>query len=167
MHLRKQVSHYEIFKSFCQDRHILCEHVGYTSAGTIEFILDEKSGQFYFMEMNTRIQVEHPVTEMVTGFDLVKSQIQIAAGQPLEILQKQISMNGHAIECRINAEDFENNFMPCPGLISRFHAARRERPVDGLRPFQGGLGAERAVLFNWMAIAGGHADVVGDPVAGS
>ena len=100
----------------------LCKHVGYTNAGTIEFILDEKSGQFYFMEMNTRIQVEHPVTEMVTGFDLVKSQIQIAAGQPLEIAQNQISMNGHAIECRINAEDFENNFMPCPGLINRFHS---------------------------------------------
>ena len=100
----------------------LCKHVGYTSAGTIEFILDEKSGQFYFMEMNTRIQVEHPVTEMVTGFDLVKSQIRIAAGDPLGIAQEQIIMNGHAIECRINAEDFENGFIPCPGLITHYHS---------------------------------------------
>ena len=100
----------------------LCKHVGYTSAGTIEFILDEESGQFYFMEMNTRIQVEHPVTEMVTGFDLVKSQLRIAAGEPLGIAQEQISMNGHAIECRINAEDFENGFMPCPGLITHYRS---------------------------------------------
>ena len=100
----------------------LCKHVGYTSAGTIEFILDEASGQFYFMEMNTRIQVEHPVTEMVTGFDLVKGQLRIAAGEPLGITQEQISMNGHAIECRINAEDFENGFMPCPGLITRYRS---------------------------------------------
>lgn len=100
----------------------LCRRVGYTSAGTVEFIFDEQSGQFYFMEMNTRIQVEHPVTEMVTGFDLVKSQIQIASGEPLGIRQEQIRMNGHAIECRINAEDAENNFMPCPGLVTRFQA---------------------------------------------
>jgi len=100
----------------------LCKHVGYTNAGTIEFILDEESGQFYFMEMNTRIQVEHPVTEMVTGFDLVKSQIRIAAGDPLGIAQQQISMNGHAIECRINAEDFENGFIPCPGLITHYRS---------------------------------------------
>jgi acetyl-CoA carboxylase biotin carboxylase subunit len=100
----------------------LCKHVGYTSAGTIEFILDQDSGQFYFMEMNTRIQVEHPVTEMVTGVDLVKSQFRIAAGEPLGITQDQISMNGHAIECRINAEDFENGFAPCPGLITHYRS---------------------------------------------
>lgn len=98
----------------------ICKHVGYTSAGTIEFILDEASGNFYFMEMNTRIQVEHPVTEMVTGFDLVKCQLRIAAGEPLGITQDQIAMAGHAIECRINAEDFENDFRPCPGMIYDF-----------------------------------------------
>ena len=112
----------ELRVQFCEAAVRLCKHVGYTSAGTIEFILDEESGQFYFMEMNTRIQVEHPVTEMVTGCDLVKSQIQIAAGEPLGILQDNISVNGHAIECRINAEDFENSFMPCPGLITRFQS---------------------------------------------
>ena len=74
------------------------------------------------MEMNTGIQVEHPVTEMVTGFDLVKGQLRIAAGEPLGIAQEQISMNGHAIECRINAEDYENGFMPCPGLISHYRS---------------------------------------------
>jgi acetyl-CoA carboxylase biotin carboxylase subunit len=100
----------------------ICRHVGYTSAGTIEFILDESSGNFYFMEMNTRIQVEHPVTEMVTGFDLVKCQLRIAAGESLGISQDQISMSGHAIECRINAEDFENDFRPCPGRITDFRA---------------------------------------------
>lgn len=101
---------------------LLCKRVGYTSAGTVEFIFDEQTQQFYFMEMNTRIQVEHPVTEMVTGFDLVKSQLRIASGEPIAITQEQIRMNGHAIECRINAEDPENNFMPCPGLVSRFQA---------------------------------------------
>jgi acetyl-CoA carboxylase biotin carboxylase subunit len=100
----------------------LCRHVGYTNAGTIEFILDEESGNFYFMEMNTRIQVEHPVTEMVTGFDLVKSQIRIAAGEPIGITQEQIGIHGHAIECRINSEDYENGFMPCPGLITHFRS---------------------------------------------
>jgi acetyl-CoA carboxylase biotin carboxylase subunit len=100
----------------------LCTHVGYTSAGTIECMLDEESGEFYFMEMNTRIQVEHPVTEMVTGFDLVKAQIRIAGGAPLEVGQADIRLAGHAIECRINAEDVEQGFMPCPGLITRYHA---------------------------------------------
>lgn len=95
----------------------LCRHVGYTNAGTIEFILDQDSGHFYFMEMNTRIQVEHPVTEMVTGIDLVKAQIEIAAGMPLALSQDQIRIDGHAIECRINAEDVARNFMPSPGRI--------------------------------------------------
>ena len=101
---------------------LLCRQVGYRSAGTIEFIFDEQSGQFYFMEMNTRIQVEHPVTEMVTGVDLVKSQIRIAAGEPLGLLQQDIRMHGHAIECRINAEDPDRDFMPCPGRVTRFQA---------------------------------------------
>ncbi|MFH1457733.1 MAG: acetyl-CoA carboxylase biotin carboxylase subunit [Candidatus Omnitrophota bacterium] len=90
--------------------------VGYTSAGTIEFLLD-RNNNCYFMEMNTRIQVEHPVTEMVTGIDLIKEQIKVAAGEKLRIQQDQINLKGAAIECRINAEDFENNFMPCPGKI--------------------------------------------------
>lgn len=94
--------------------------VGYESAGTIEFLLD-KSGQFYFMEMNTRIQVEHPVTEMVTGTDLIKEQIRIAEGLELSMKQEDIKVNGHAIECRINAENPAKNFMPCPGVIENIH----------------------------------------------
>ncbi len=90
--------------------------VNYHTAGTIEFLLDQNSN-FYFMEMNTRIQVEHPVTEMVTGVDLIKEQIRMAAGEKLYLQQDQVQLKGAAIECRINAEDYENNFMPCPGRI--------------------------------------------------
>lgn len=92
----------------------------YENAGTIEFLLD-KHKNFYFMEMNTRIQVEHPVTEMVTGIDLVKEQIRIAAGEPLRIRQEDVVLRGHAIECRINAENPEKNFMPCPGTVEELH----------------------------------------------
>jgi acetyl-CoA carboxylase biotin carboxylase subunit len=90
--------------------------VDYVSAGTVEFLLDAKSN-FYFMEMNTRIQVEHPVTEMVTGLDLIREQIRIAAGEKIKLKQEDVKLRGAAIECRINAEDYENNFMPCPGKI--------------------------------------------------
>ncbi|WP_342082144.1 acetyl-CoA carboxylase biotin carboxylase subunit [Enterococcus hirae] len=90
--------------------------VNYENAGTIEFLMDE-AGEFYFMEMNTRIQVEHPVTEMVTNIDLVKKQIEIAAGQPLEIKQEDVRFSGHAIECRINAENPAFHFAPSPGTI--------------------------------------------------
>jgi len=99
--------------------------VGYTNAGTVEFLLDAK-GNFYFMEMNTRIQVEHPITEMVTGIDIVKEQILIAAGKKLKYPQGRIRMRGHAMECRINAEDPANNFMPSPGMITDYY------PPNGL-----------------------------------
>ena len=92
----------------------------YYSAGTIEFLLDQNN-EFYFMEMNTRIQVEHPVTEMVTGIDLIKEQIKIAAGEKLTIAQEDVKIQGHAIECRINAEDPDKNFMPCPGTVNYIH----------------------------------------------
>ncbi|MBU3158927.1 acetyl-CoA carboxylase biotin carboxylase subunit [Clostridium frigoris] len=94
--------------------------INYKNAGTIEFLLD-KYGKYYFMEMNTRIQVEHPITEMITGIDLVKAQIRIAAGQVLPYKQEEINIKGHAIECRINAENPAKNFMPCPGVIKSLH----------------------------------------------
>ncbi|MCI9592583.1 MAG: acetyl-CoA carboxylase biotin carboxylase subunit [Lachnospiraceae bacterium] len=94
--------------------------VHYENAGTIEFLLD-KDKTFYFMEMNTRIQVEHPVTEMVTGLDLIKEQIRVASGETLSVEQKEIKILGHAIECRINAENPSRHFMPCPGRISSIH----------------------------------------------
>lgn len=94
--------------------------VGYESAGTIEFLLD-RNKNFYFMEMNTRIQVEHPVTEMVSGVDLIKEMISIAQGNPLSVKQEDIQFRGHAMECRINAEDPEHNFRPCPGVIEQVH----------------------------------------------
>ena len=90
---------------------------GYTSCGTVEFLVD-KHKNFYFMEMNTRIQVEHPITEERTGIDIVKNQIKIAAGEELKIKQKEIEFKGHAIECRINAENPSKNFRPCPGTIT-------------------------------------------------
>jgi len=99
----------------------LARNVGYDSAGTVEFLLDE-DGSFYFMEMNTRIQVEHPVSELITGVDLMKWQISVAAGDPLTIDQDDIEIQGHAIECRINAENPARDFMPCPGRIFFFHA---------------------------------------------
>ncbi|MGA3513470.1 acetyl-CoA carboxylase biotin carboxylase subunit, partial [Lactiplantibacillus plantarum] len=95
--------------------------VNYHGAGTVEFLLD-KHGKFYFMEMNTRIQVEHPVTELVTGFDLIKEQLTVAAGQPLSFTQDDIKLNGWAIECRINAENPVKNFMPSPGKITTYLA---------------------------------------------
>ena len=96
-----------------------CIEIGYRGAGTFEFLYE--NGEFYFIEMNTRIQVEHPVTEMVTGIDLIKEQLKIAAGQPLTIKQEEIRLKGHAIECRINAED-PQTFLPAPGKIEWFHA---------------------------------------------
>ena len=100
----------------------LAKHVKYRGAGTVEFVYDEKTHQAYFLEMNTRIQVEHPVTELVTGIDLVVEQIRIAAGEPLSFRQEDVRTIGHAIECRINAEDAARNFMPGPGRIKSWVA---------------------------------------------
>ncbi len=92
--------------------------IGYLGAGTFEFLYEK--GEFFFIEMNTRVQVEHPVTEMITGFDIVKEQLRIAAGEPLSVSQEQVTFTGHAIECRLNAED-SKTFIPCPGVIEQFH----------------------------------------------
>lgn len=109
--VRKVMNHYAI---------LAAKTVGYTNAGTIEFIVSPE-GQFYFMEMNTRIQVEHGVTEMVTGADLIIEQIRVAMGEPLSFTQEDIVPRGHAIECRINAEIPEMNFMPSPGVVEHMH----------------------------------------------
>jgi acetyl-CoA carboxylase biotin carboxylase subunit len=100
---------------------LLCRRVGYRSAGTVECILDAASGEFWFMEMNTRVQVEHPVTELVTGIDIVKEQIRIAQGARLRIAQSDVGLRGHALECRINAEDPDSGFAPSPGRVRSLH----------------------------------------------
>ena len=97
-----------------------CEDMGYRGAGTVEFLYDPENQTFYFIEMNTRVQVEHPVTELITGIDIVKAQIRIAAGLPLGIRQEDVVLSGHAVECRINAEDPER-FVPSPGQITAWH----------------------------------------------
>ncbi len=95
-----------------------CREIGYRGAGTFEFLFE--NGEFYFIEMNTRVQVEHPITEMITGIDVVREQLRIAAGEPLSFHQDDIKICGHAIECRINAEN-PDNFLPCPGTITQYH----------------------------------------------
>ena len=110
----------EIRNAMNRDAVLAARTVNYTNAGTVEFILDPK-GSYYFMEMNTRIQVEHGVTEMVTGTDLIIEQIRVAMGEPLSFNQEGIQLRGHAIECRINAEIPQKNFMPSPGVVKHLH----------------------------------------------
>jgi acetyl-CoA carboxylase biotin carboxylase subunit len=111
----------ETRQAMCEAAVRLVKTAGYTNAGTVEFIVDQ-SGNFYFIEVNARIQVEHPVTEMVTGIDLIKAQIRVAAGEKLWFSQKDVQQRGAALECRINAEDPQRNFQPCPGKIERLIA---------------------------------------------
>jgi acetyl-CoA carboxylase, biotin carboxylase subunit len=112
-------------EKICQAAVTLARTIGYQNAGTVEFIFDQDTNQFYFLEMNTRIQVEHPVTEMITGVDLVAQQFLVARGVPLTIKQSDIHLRGHAIECRINAESPQHGFRPCPGRITHW------RPPQG------------------------------------
>ena len=107
-----------IREKLCSSAVALAKAVNYRGAGTLEYLYDDKSHEFYFLEMNTRIQVEHPVTEMVTGIDLVREMIRVAGGEPLRIRQDQVRISGHSIEVRINAEDPAKNFLPSPGTVS-------------------------------------------------
>ena len=110
-----------------------CIEIGYRGAGTFEFLYED--GGFYFIEMNTRVQVEHPVTEMITGIDIVKEQLRIAAGQPLSFTQEEVKFHGHSFECRINAED-PQNFLPSPGKVTTFHAPGGPGHPGGLTPLR-------------------------------
>ena len=105
-------------EKLCASAVALAKAVQYRGAGTLEYLYDERSGEFYFLEMNTRIQVEHPVTEMVTGIDLVREMIRIAGGERLRIRQEDVRLNGHSIEVRINAEDPAKGFAPNPGTVT-------------------------------------------------
>ena len=121
--------------------------VDYVGAGTVEFLVSDLDKSFYFLEMNTRLQVEHPVTELVTGFDLVREQINVAFGEKLSFTQEDVSWNGHAIECRVYAEDPENNFLPSPGKITRLRLPQG----SGVRD-DGGVyeGAEVSIYYDPM-----------------
>jgi acetyl-CoA carboxylase biotin carboxylase subunit len=108
-------------RAVCESAARLVRSANYSGAATVEFLMDGQQN-FYMLEVNTRVQVEHPVTEMITGIDIVKSTIRVAAGEKLGIRQEEVKVRGHAMECRINAEDPEKNFMPCAGKITRFEA---------------------------------------------
>jgi acetyl-CoA carboxylase biotin carboxylase subunit len=110
----------DVRAKICNAAAALARSIGYQNAGTVEFIFDNDTNEFYFLEMNTRIQVEHPVTEMITGVDLVAQQLRIARGEPLPFKQADIRFSGHAIECRVNAESPQHGFRPCPGRIARW-----------------------------------------------
>jgi len=110
----------ELREEICKAAVRIGKHIGYENAGTIEFMLDQDQGRFYFLEMNTRIQVEHPVTEMISGIDLVKEQFRVASGDSFSVSQEEVKLTGHAIECRINAESPKVGFAPCPGKITEW-----------------------------------------------
>ncbi|MCZ8542740.1 acetyl-CoA carboxylase biotin carboxylase subunit [Mesorhizobium qingshengii] len=116
----------DVRESLCDSAVALARSVGYSGAGTVEYLYDDASRDFYFIEVNTRIQVEHPATEMITGLDLVQEMLRIAGGQPLSVRQEDISIAGHAIECRINAEDPHRGFMPGPGTVETLVVPRGE-----------------------------------------
>jgi acetyl-CoA carboxylase biotin carboxylase subunit len=119
----------QLRQDICRAAVLIAKNIKYESIGTVEFILDQDSGRFYFLEMNTRIQVEHPITEQISGVDLVKEQINIAAGRPVNISQTEVRLKGHAIECRINAELAEADFRPSPGKITQW----KPPEGDGIR----------------------------------
>jgi acetyl-CoA carboxylase, biotin carboxylase subunit len=112
-------------EELCASAVALARSVGYRGAGTLEYLYDESTGEYFFIEMNTRIQVEHPVSEMITGIDIVREMIRIAAGEPLGLVQDRIRIRGHAIECRINAEDPARGFMPAPGTVTSLSVPQR------------------------------------------
>ena len=116
----------DLRQALCDSAVALARQVGYRGAGTVEYLYDESAQAFYFLEVNTRIQVEHPVTEMITGIDLVQEMLRIAAGERLSIRQEDVTVTGHAIECRINAEMPEKNFMPFPGTVSALSVPQGE-----------------------------------------
>ncbi|MBK9155771.1 MAG: acetyl-CoA carboxylase biotin carboxylase subunit [Chloracidobacterium sp.] len=126
---------------------MVAKAVDYVGAGTVEFLVSDLDRSFYFLEMNTRLQVEHPVTELVTGIDLVREQIRVAAGAPLSFSQEDVKMNGHAIECRIYAEDPDNNFLPSPGRIERLHIPQGPGVRDDGGVYQG---AEVSIHYDPM-----------------
>jgi acetyl-CoA carboxylase, biotin carboxylase subunit len=116
----------ELREEICRAAVRIAKHIGYENAGTIEFMLDQDKDRFYFLEMNTRIQVEHPVTEMISGIDLVKEQFRVASGDSLSVSQEEVKVTGHAIECRINAESPNAGFSPCPGRIREWKPPQGE-----------------------------------------